>query len=111
MSVDDSDDEPETDHNGGNAAAVSADTSATNTQQENTYEYGASRELVVDQSVASTDYASRQSSLVKGSTTSLTVTTVDQTTRRCVVSKNGNSMVIVEDTLVRSYLYVVPMSQ
>ena len=102
MSIDaHSNSEPKADDNGGNAAVVPADSSGTNTQQKNSHEYGANGQLVVDQTIASTDYASQQSSLVKGSTISLNVTPVDH--------NNGNSMVIVEDLLVRSY--VVPITQ
>ena len=101
LSVDVSDGEPEeAEANGGNAAVLSTDTSVMNTQQESSCEYGANRELVVDQTIASTDYASQQSSLVRGSTAYLTATPADQTTMHCVVSNNGNSMEIVGDTLV-----------
>ena len=103
--LDDSDGEPEAEDNGENAAA---DISITNTQQESSHEYEASRELVMDQTISSTDYASRQSNLVKGSTTSLNVTaTVDETTRHCVVSNNGNSMAIVEDATVCSCVVAI----
>ena len=104
--LDESDGESEAQDNGGNAAA---DISIMNTQQESSHEYEASGELVVDQTITSTDHASWKSSLVKGSTTSLNVTaTVDQTTRHCVVSNSGNSMAIVEDTMVCSC--VVPIT-
>ena len=98
MSTDDPDSEPEAedDDNGGNAAAVM-----------NTCEYGANSQLVVDHTITSIDYASQQSCLVKGSTTSVTVTTVDQITRHCVVSNNGNSMAIVEDAVVCSYVVAI----
>lgn len=70
---------------------------------------GADRELAVDQTIASTDCVSQQSSLVGRSTASLTVTPADQTTRHYVLSNNGSSMVIVGDTLVCSY--VMPLTQ
>ena len=91
MSTDDSDGEPEAEDNdnGRNAAAVT-----------NTCEYGANSQLVVDHTTTSIDYASQQSCLV-------TVTTVDQITRHCVVSNNGNSMAIVEDAVVCSYVVAI----
>ena len=61
---------------------------------------GPNRELSVDQTIASTDCVSQQSSLVGGSTAPLTVTPADQTTRHCVLSNNNNSIEIVGDTLV-----------
>ena len=61
---------------------------------------GADRELAVDQTNTSTDCVLQQSSLIGGSTASLTVTPADQTTRHYVLSNNGNSMPIVGDTLV-----------
>ena len=61
---------------------------------------GPNRELSVDQTIASTDCVSQQSSLVGGPTAPLTVTSADQTTRHCVLSNNNYSMAIVGDTLV-----------
>ena len=61
---------------------------------------GTDRELAVDQTITSTDCVSHQSSLVGGSTASLTITPADQTTRHYVLSTNGNSMPIVGDALV-----------
>ena len=98
--IDDSDDIPEADNNDGNSPVLSTNNSVTNTQQESRWECEANRELVADQSITSTDYASQQSRLVSGLTTLLTVTPADQSTRYCVVSNNGNSMEIVGDTLV-----------
>ena len=93
LSVDVSDGEPEeAEANGGNATVLLTDTSVMNTQQESSCEYGANKELVVHQTIASTDYASQQSSLVRVSTTS---TPADQSTRHCVGSNNGNSMEMV----------------
>ena len=98
--IDDSDDIPEANNNDGDSAVLPTNNSVTNTQQESRWECEANRELLVDQSITSTDYASQQSRLVSGSTTSLTVTPADQSTRYCVVSNNDNSMEIVGDTLV-----------
>ena len=61
---------------------------------------GPNRKLSVDQTIASTDCVSQQSSLVGGSTAPLTVTPADQTTRHCVLSNNNNSIEIVGDTPV-----------